>query len=101
MSMSTHWTYEAIPPEADLAQGDILEPTSALREVLREIHPYFLNPKYVAFLVLSQSCDLVRRSGYQLAIASIGMTALLGPAPDHELRILSTEPENACSASVE
>lgn len=61
--MPAHWTYDVVEPTADLAQGDIVEPTSAIRDVLREVHPHFLDPKYVSFMVLSQSCDLVQRAG--------------------------------------
>ena len=32
-------------------------------EVLKIVHPYFLNKQYKYFMVLSQSCDLVRRNG--------------------------------------
>ena len=60
-----HWTYDSFTPHADLAQGDIIEPTAELREVLQIVHPHFLDAKYVSFMVLSQSCDLVRRAGYR------------------------------------
>jgi hypothetical protein len=63
--MPAHWTYDSFTPQADLAQGDIIEPTAELREVLDLVHPHFLDPKYVSFMVLSQSCDLVRRQGYR------------------------------------
>jgi hypothetical protein len=63
--MPAHWTYEAFEPNADLAQGDIIEATPALRGVLEEVHRHFLDAKYVSFLILSQSCDLVRRPGYR------------------------------------
>jgi len=62
MGTSTHWTYEeSLPDDADLNQGDILVPTGELRSVLEEVHPHFLNPKYTAFLLFTQSCDLVLR----------------------------------------
>jgi hypothetical protein len=63
--MPAHWTYDQVDAAADLEQGDIVEPTAFVREILRDVHPHFLDPKYVSFLVLSQSCDLVRRRGYQ------------------------------------
>jgi hypothetical protein len=63
--MPAHWTYDTFEPTADLAQGDIIEPTPDVRVVLKEVHPHFLDTKYVSFMVLSQSCDLVRRSGYR------------------------------------
>lgn len=62
--MPTHWTYEPVNPESDLCQGDILAPTEELRSVFRQVHPHFLAPKYTAFLVITQTCDLVIRKGH-------------------------------------
>jgi hypothetical protein len=61
--MPTHWTYAEVSPDADLMQGDILVPTRELQGIFQEIHPHFLNPKYTAFLVTTQSCDMARRNG--------------------------------------
>jgi len=61
--MPTHWTYVEVAADADLMQGDILVPTDALREIFTEVHPHFINSKYIGFLVTTQSCDLVRRGG--------------------------------------
>lgn len=61
--MPTHWTYADCVPESDLAQGDIIRRTPELLDVLRQAHSHFCDEKYVAFAVLSQSCDLVRRRG--------------------------------------
>lgn len=58
-----HWTYRASDQGSDLAQGDILEPTPELRAVLEEVHPWFLHDKYLGFIVLTQSCDLVQGRG--------------------------------------
>jgi hypothetical protein len=44
-------------------QGDILSPTDELRELFQKIHPHFRDPKYIAFVVITQSCDLARRTG--------------------------------------
>lgn len=63
--MPTHWTYDNVDADADLAQGDIIEPTAAIRAILQEVHPHFLDSKYVGFMILSQSCDLVQRAGYR------------------------------------
>jgi hypothetical protein len=58
-----HWTYEK-PDASNLSQGDVLLPGRELREdVLRPFHPYFADPKYLAFMVTTQSCDLFRRDG--------------------------------------
>jgi hypothetical protein len=56
-----HWTYTEFAPESDLEQGDILAPTDELSRVLQSVHPHFCAPKYVSFVVSTQSCDLVRR----------------------------------------
>lgn len=61
--MPVHWTYDDFDAKDDLYQGDILEPSDALRGVLQTVHPHFLDPKYTAFLVITQSCDLVFRRG--------------------------------------
>mgnify|MGYP001205297810 CR=1 FL=1 len=62
--MPIHWTYEAIGTnQEDLEQGDILVPTPELRSLLGQFHSYFSDDKYNAFLVATQSCDLVRRGG--------------------------------------
>lgn len=42
-------------------QGDVLEVTPMLQEVLSHAHPHFLNEKYSGFMILTQTCDLVRR----------------------------------------
>lgn len=57
-----HWTYELCEHDSDLHQGDILEPSPELRSLLADVHPHFLAPKYTAFLLLTQSCDMVLRS---------------------------------------
>ncbi|NLE61801.1 MAG: hypothetical protein GX616_25885 [Planctomycetes bacterium] len=61
--MPMHWTYESFSPQDDLRQGDLLEPAEELRTVFKEVHQHFLDPKYTAFLVTTQSCDLVVRRG--------------------------------------
>lgn len=56
------FTYAAVDdPNSNLCQGDIIQPTDEVREVLNEVHPHFMDEKYVAFLVLTQTCDLERR----------------------------------------
>jgi hypothetical protein len=63
LATPNHWTYEAFAPDNDLLQGDIVEPTEELRSILRAVHPHFLDPKYTAFLLVTQSCDLALRNG--------------------------------------
>ncbi|HPF41234.1 MAG TPA: hypothetical protein P5081_18100 [Phycisphaerae bacterium] len=59
--MPSHWTYDEFSDEQDLFQGDIIEPTKSLRQILEIVHPHFLDAKYIAFMVTTQSCDLARR----------------------------------------
>lgn len=62
--MASHWTYEKIEKEDEpLRQGDILWPRPELRRLFEEIHPHFCDSKYIAFVITTQSCDLVRRDG--------------------------------------
>lgn len=57
-----HFTYDGQPSKSELMQGDVLERTPALNQLLLEVHPYYSNhPKNLYFMVLTQSCDLVRR----------------------------------------
>ena len=61
--MPNHWTYKSFQPGDDLSQGDIIAWTEPVLGILRDIHAYFCNPKYLCFIVLTQSCDLVMRGG--------------------------------------
>lgn len=56
-----HFTYKNEADMLSLCQGDVLEKTDALMGILEEVHPYFLKDEYKYFMVLTQSCDLVRR----------------------------------------
>lgn len=71
-----HFTYKMDMDKESLCQGDILEITDELREVLRDVHPYFLNEQYRYFMVLSQSCDLVRRDGKSCKTPYITLAAV-------------------------
>ncbi|MEW6535321.1 MAG: hypothetical protein AB1454_06835 [Candidatus Auribacterota bacterium] len=56
-----HFTYKE-PDAKNLQQGDLLTKTSGIMALLNEIHPhYYKKSDYTHFLVLTQSCDLVRR----------------------------------------
>ena len=59
--MPSHWTYSDFSSDDDLLQGDIISRSSALVEMLQGVFPYFCDERYIAFLVTTQSCDLVRR----------------------------------------
>lgn len=58
-----HFTYAKANASDDLQQGDILSKTDHLREIIAEIHPYYIKDDYTCFMVLTQSCDLVQRNG--------------------------------------
>ena len=59
-----HWTYKD-PTDAELEQGDIIFPSDYFkRDVLAKYHPYYgTHPHNDLYIVLTQSCDLVRRDG--------------------------------------
>ena len=60
----SHFTYKSVEEskiDNCLKQGDILERTPDLDEVINEIHPYFALNDYKFFLVLTQSCDLTQK----------------------------------------
>lgn len=57
-----HWTYEENLDNEQLYQGDVLSRTHGLNELLKEVHPWFFDkPENKHFMVLTQTCDLVRR----------------------------------------
>jgi hypothetical protein len=59
--MSSHWTYSPFENDSDLVQGDIIRRSDELLDVLDQVHRFFCDPRYTAFAILTQSCDLVRR----------------------------------------
>lgn len=59
-----HWTYSNLEPNSDLEQGDILKRSDELLALLRKVHSHFCDDKYVNFVVLTQTCDLVRRKSH-------------------------------------
>lgn len=58
-----HFTYKCRPDTSSLCQGDLIQVTEDIKPILADIHPYFLKDRYKYFMVLTQSCDLVRRNG--------------------------------------
>jgi hypothetical protein len=55
-----HFTYVS-PDLSTLKQGDILHKTEGISNILQEVHPHYLKSDYLSFIILTQSCDLVRR----------------------------------------
>ena len=75
--MDIHYIYDANIDKNCLCQGDILKRSPELIEELSTIHPHYatqLNYKY--FMVLTQSCDLVRRNGQEPAAPYITIAAV-------------------------
>ena len=82
------FTYAAIEdPNSDLCQGDIVQPTDEVRAVLKDVHPHFTDDKYAAFLVLTQTCDLVRWNGEPCKSRYINL-AVVRPLRDVLLTLL-------------
>lgn len=73
-----HWTYEKFEKDSDLHQGDLLEPNEALLDLFKDVHPYFAQEKYRGFLILTQSCDMVRRQnkGGQCGATHINLSVI-------------------------
>jgi len=61
MGHPSHWTYSPLDPSNDLRQGDIIGRTPGLLAILSKVLSHFCDENYTAFLVVTQSCDLVRR----------------------------------------
>jgi hypothetical protein len=77
----SHLTYDSFDPQSDLCQGDILEPTETLQGIFKDVHPHFLDKKYNAFLVLTQTCDLVKRDGKECRSRYVNL-AVVRPIED-------------------
>lgn len=60
--MPSHWIYSSFESDAHLEQGDILQRTDDLVSVLSQAHSFFCDERYVAFAIITQSCDLVWRN---------------------------------------
>ena len=61
--MPSHYVYDETKKDG-LSQGDVLERGEALDPILKEYFPYyFLHKDYRYFMVMTQSCELVRRDG--------------------------------------
>lgn len=99
-----HWTYE--PPagvsRAGLCQGDLIERTDDLNALLAEVHPYFVKPKYLHFMVVTQSCDLVRRDGSACKAEYITLATVrsVDDALDRELERVTRPRTQAADAAL-
>jgi hypothetical protein len=61
MNETEYQIYEPFNKGDDLFQGDIILREDPICKIFGKIHPHFMKDKYTAFMVLTQSCDLVRR----------------------------------------
>jgi hypothetical protein len=80
-----HWTYCEYDQSDHLFQGDIIARTDPLLKVLQQVHQHFCDEKYLAFLVISQTCDLVLRKQQRCKARHINLSvirALEGIVPD-------------------
>jgi hypothetical protein len=74
--MPTHYVYDE-PKKTELNQGDILRRSDGLVALLDEYFPYYAKHRdYVYFMVLTQTCDLVRRDGDPCVAPYISMAAV-------------------------
>lgn len=76
LERNVHFTYKSDPDMASLCQGDVLRVTEELSAVLENVHPFFHNEQYKYFMVLTQSCDLVRRDGKNCKTPYITLAAV-------------------------
>ena len=60
-SVKYHFTYKENPSGEHLCQGDILTKTDQLNGVLKKYFSHYVKSEYTHFIVLTQSCDLVKR----------------------------------------
>ena len=76
--MPTHYVYEEEEKRsADLCQGDVLRRAPGLEALLDVYFPYYSkHPDYIYFIVLTQTCDLVRRDGGPCGASYISLAAV-------------------------
>ena len=75
-SSLVHWTYDKFTAAADLQQGDIIESTDTIRSLCEQVHPYFCDQKFLGFMVITQSCDLVRRKKKECSAHYINLAVI-------------------------
>ena len=70
-----HFTYAHLNRN-QLHQGDVLRRTPEVEATLRNIHPHYTRTDYPFFIVLTQSCDLIRRGGRPCASRYVTLAAI-------------------------
>jgi hypothetical protein len=82
-----HFTY-CEPAGSNLQQGDLLATTSDVLDLLSAIYPhYHWRNDYTHLLLLTQSCDLVRRNGKPCKARYISLAAVQSLSPVIEREI--------------
>lgn len=76
--MTCHFTYSPELNKQEILQGDLLGRNQPLDNLLAEIHPYYHDKEvFKYFIVLTQSCDLVRRNSSPCKARYITLAAVL------------------------
>ncbi len=74
--MPTHYVYD-VTKNTELCQGDVLKRSPALIGLFDEYFPYYSKHRdYIYFMVLTQTCDLVRRDGEPCNASYISLAAV-------------------------
>lgn len=72
-----HFTYAEQPDVTQLKQGDVVAKTDAIAALLDEHYPYWVqNEDYTHLMVLTQTCDLIRRDGKPCRAQHISVAAV-------------------------
>jgi hypothetical protein len=95
MGQPSHWTYRSFDPAGDLQQGDIIRRSPALLAVLSEVLSHFCDERYTAFLVVTQSCDLVKRNEEVCKAEYVNLCVIRELEP-----LLPTLLESCCGAGI-
>jgi hypothetical protein len=92
--LSCHYTY-CRPEGNNLRQGDVLVKDEQLTAAIKDHFRYYLRPDFTYFIVLSQSCDLIRRDGKPCEAQHITLAATrpLSLVLEFELRAYQDEME--------
>lgn len=72
----SHFTYSEDVDNGVLKQGDILDKNELINEMITYVHPHYLKEDYKYFIVLTQSCDLVKRVGGKCKAQYISLAAV-------------------------
>ena len=91
-----HFTY-APSNQEQLNQGDVLRRTPEVEQILAEVHPHYKRADYPFFIVLTQSCDLIRRGGRPCASRYVTVAAVrpLRLVLEREIRRFQYDPIEA------